>query len=384
MISPRLSLVASPSSAAVITPFVRGGSARSLASSQRETMPKVTANRVQANRVVVASAAATSGGGDENNTNAANDANPSTSTSAAAAAAGTAAIAAAASLTVDEFVRSGDVVAVGPGELPAAVLLELARRLGDGELEGIRVVAAGDAPAAEAAVAGVPQVQQGRENVTPDVAILQADEVDRNDLSFIACRHDDGVGASSTSSSSSGGALPQPQLARVAAAATAARRGTVALASSPALLVERLTGDVPVAVELEFGEGGCGEDGGTGGDWEQAAEGLDDEFLGDAALGVWRRPSASGFPRTHPRGGDNPHAEVTIEGGRTLLDIRFGAGNPLTLLGDAEASYEDLLTTIESVAGVAACGLFTRGVAGVVVVSGGVDGTSPKVIRQAA
>lgn len=335
----------------------------------------MTLHRGQANRVVVASAAASSG--DENNSAAANETNPSTSTSNASAAAATAAIAATASLTVDESIRSGDVVAVGPGELPAAVLVELARRLENGELEGIRVVAAGDAPAAEAAVAGVPQVQQ-RENLTPDVAILQADEVDRNDLSFITCRHDDGVGAST---SGGGGALPQPQLARVAAAAAAALRGTVALASSPALLDDRLTGDVPVAVELEFEGGGEGE----GRDWEEAAERLDDEFLGDAALGVWRRPSASGFPRAHPRGGDNPHAEVTIVGGTTLLDIRFGEGNPLSLLGDAEAEYKDLLATIEGVTGVVACGLFARGVAAVVVVSGGGGSggvNAPKLMRR--
>ena len=339
--------------------------------------------------VAASAAAAASGSGDGNNNT---DEPPLTSTSSnsssAAAAAAAAAIAAAASLAVDEFIRSGDVVAVGPGELPAAVLLQLAKRLESGGLERIRVVAAGDAPAAEAAVAGVPQVRQGGEGdgATPDVAILQADEVDRGDLSFIACRHDDGLGGlgpSSPPTSSGSDALPQPQLARVAAAASAARRGTVALAPSSLCLVDRLTGDLPVAVELGLGqlEADGGDDEGAR-DWEEAAEELDDEFLGDASLGVWRRPSASGFPRTHPRGGDNPHAEVTVEGGTTLLDVRFGEDSPLSLLGDAEARYEDLLMTIEGVEGVVGCGLFCRDVAGVVVVAGGDDGSSPRVMRR--
>ena len=345
-------------------------------------MPEMTLKSGQKARCVVVAAAADASGDGNGNKNA-NENPPSTSTSnssSSAAAAAAAATAAAASLAVDEFIRSGDVVAVGPGELPAAVLAELAKRLESGDLEKVRVVAAGDAPAAEAAVAGVPQVQQSEGATTPDVAILQADEVDRGDLSFIACRHDDGLGASSSSSSGgggSGGALPQPQLARVAAAASAARRGTVALAPSPLSLVDRLTGDVPVAVELEQMPDGSGRD------WEEAAEELDDEFLGDASLGVWRRPSASGLPRTHPRGGDNPHAEVTIEGGTTLLDVRFGeGGSPLALLGDAEAAYEDVLATIEGVDGVVGCGLFCRGVAGVVVVAGGDDGSSPRVMRR--
>ena len=348
--------------------------------SPRESKPAMTLKSGQNARcgVVASAAAAAAGGGGDGNNNSANEDAPSTSTSnssSSASAAAAAAIAAAASLTVDEFILSGDVVAVGPGELPAAVLSELAKRLEcGGGLERVRVVAAGDAPAAEAAVAGVPQVQQS-ENATPDVAILQADEVDSGDLSFIACRHDDGASSSSPSGSGSG-ALPQPQLARVAAAASAARRGAVALARSPLLLVDRLTGDVPVAVELELMPDGSGRD------WEEAAEELDDEFLGDAPLGVWRRPSASGLPRTHPRGGDNPHAEVTVQGGTTLLDVRFGEGGPLTLLGDAGAAYEDVLSTIEGVEGVVGCGLFCRGVAGVVVVAGGEDGKSPKVLRR--
>ena len=387
MISPRLSFVASPSSAAAITHLVSSRSSRALVSCSRAAAPKMPVNRGQANRVVVLASAAAAASNNENDNH---TDNPSTSTSNTNA---SAAIAAAASLAVDEFVRSGDVVAVGPGELPAAVLLELARRLESGKIRDVRVVAAGDAPAAEAAVAGVPQVRLpagngpgrgGSEESTttaiPDVAILQADEVDRNDLSFIACRHDDGVSSlTSTSSSSGGGALPQPQLARVAAAVAAAeaRRGTVALLPSPLMLVDRLTGDVPVAVELEFGEDGQL-------DWEEAAEELDDEFLGDAALGVWRRPSASGLPRTHPRGGDNPHAEVTIEGGTTLLDVRFGRGNALSLLGDGEAPYGDVLGAIEGVEGVSGCGLFCRGVAAVVVVSGDGDGMNPKVLRRGA
>lgn len=381
MISPRLSLVTPASSAVLVAPLVRARRARGTVSSHKESIkPEMTPKSGQNARCgVVALAAAASGDG--NNNNNANENPPSTSTSnASSAAAAAAAIATAASAAVDEFIRSGDVVAVGPGELPAAVLCELARRLESGSLEKIRVVAAGDAPAAEAAVAGVPQVQQSEGATTPDVAILQADEVDRGDLSFIACRHDDGLlGTSSSSSSSSsgrGGSLPQPHLARVAAVASAARRGTVALAASPLSLVERLTGDVPVAVELEEMPDGSGRD------WEEAAEELDDEFLGDAALGVWRRPSASGLPRTHPRGGDNPHAEVTVEGGTTLLDVRFGEGGPLTLLGDARAAYEDVLATIEGVDGVVGCGLFCRGVAGVVVVAGGDDGKSPRVMRR--
>ena len=257
--------------------------------SPRESKPAMTLKSGQNARcgVVASAAAAAAGGGGDGNNNSANEDAPSTSTSnssSSASAAAAAAIAAAASLTVDEFILSGDVVAVGPGELPAAVLSELAKRLeSGGGLERVRVVAAGDAPAAEAAVAGVPQVQQS-ENATPDVAILQADEVDSGDLSFIACRHDDGASSSSPSGSGSG-ALPQPQLARVAAAASAARRGAVALARSPLLLVDRLTGDVPVAVELELMPDGSGRD------WEEAAEELDDEFLGDAPLGVWRRPA---------------------------------------------------------------------------------------------
>ena len=64
-------------------------------------------------------------------------------------------------------------------------------------------------------------------------------------------------------------------------------------------------GAVPVAMRCASRE-----------EWEEAAEELDDQFLGDAE--VWRRGAE---PDANPRGGKNPF--VSADGGHTIVDLRF-------------------------------------------------------------
>lgn len=249
---------------------------------------------------------------------------------------------AAAATAVARFVRTGDVVGVGPGALAAPLLAALATRT-----DGVRILAAGDAPSAEAALAGVPQAPA---DSPVSIAFITADELDGDatpsGFAYITCRGD-GVETAA-----------QPQLDRVASVSARAARGVVALLPHPERLVTRLGGDVPVLVDLDS--------------FDNVADEIDDIFIGDAE--VWRRPARPDEASAGPRGGPSPHVDPVASA--TLLDIRFGDA-PLVKDGE-EVPYTDILDAVVGVPGVGAVGL---GFAVAAIVAGGAAGGAPAVLE---
>jgi ribose 5-phosphate isomerase A len=217
-----------------------------------------------------------------------------------------------ASTFVDDHVSSGSRVGVGSGALVAAVLSEIHARCADGRLADVAAVPAGTLAAKEAAVAGVP-VMDLDDVPAVDVAVLQPDEMTLNVVEeaegsnrLVSC------GVAAVVGRSQRPVQPDlPLLKRVLDKAVS----IVLLGdgsgsdSDPAASVitdpEPLGGAVPVAMRCASRE-----------EWEEAAEELDDQFLGDAE--VWRRGAE---PDANPRGGKNPF--VSADGGHTIVDLRF-------------------------------------------------------------
>ncbi|KAL4853873.1 putative ribose-5-phosphate isomerase 4 [Chlorella vulgaris] len=252
------------------------------------------------------------------------------SSDANAATAAEAAVRHAAALLADTFLRDEITVGVGTGLGVNCVLEELAHRLESGKLRGVRCVPASDAAASEAAFHGLPLTTlQAAPKL--DLFIEVADELDctpEGNLAFIIGRRPQPA---------------QPQLHRARELAAAAVTNIV-MADEEAVLVPRLGGTLPVAVEEEG--------------WEDVGEELDDIFLGDAEL--WRRSTEEG---AGPRGGDSPY--VSAEG-HALIDIKFYEG--LKMTGE-DADYSVIASEIEGVPGVVAHGLMSN-VAAAAVVAG--------------
>ncbi|KAI3431827.1 hypothetical protein D9Q98_010580 [Chlorella vulgaris] len=252
------------------------------------------------------------------------------SSDANAATAAEAAVRQAAALLADTFLRDEITVGVGTGLGVTCVLEELAHRLESGKLRGVRCVPASDAAASEAAFHGLPLTTlQAAPKL--DLFIEVADELDctpEGNLAFIIGRRPQPA---------------QPQLHRARELAAAAVTNIV-MADEEAVLVPRLGGTLPVAVEEE--------------EWEDVGEELDDIFLGDAEL--WRRSTEEG---AGPRGGDSPY--VSAEG-HALIDIKFYEG--LKMTGE-DADYSVIASEIEGVPGVVAHGLMSN-VAAAAVVAG--------------
>lgn len=108
-------------------------------------------------------------------------------------------------------------------------------------------------------------------------------------------------------------------------------------------------------------------------EWEEAAEELDDAFLGDAE--VWRRGAESD---ANPRGGKQPY--VSPDGTHTVVDLKFV--NPTTggrwedgmLLFGKKATPWQIAEELEKSEGVLAHGIVTRADAVVVVDRDAPDG----------
>ena len=233
-----------------------------------------------------------------------------------------------ASTFVDDHVSSGSRVGVGSGALVAAVLSEIHARCADGRLADVAAVPAGTLAAKEAAVAGVP-VMDLDDVPAVDVAVLQPDEMTLNVVASEA--EEDDADASSREGPPQGSSnrlvsrgvaavvgrsqrpvQPDlPLLKRVldkAVSIVLLGDGSDSDSDSAASVItdpEPLGGAVPVAMRCASRE-----------EWEEAAEELDDQFLGDAE--VWRRGAE---PDANPRGGKNPF--VSADGGHTIVDLRF-------------------------------------------------------------
>ncbi len=85
---------------------------------------------------------------------------------------------AAARLFVDTFVKDGQTLGLGTGELASLVIEEVARRCLAGQLNNIQGVPASDAAATEAAFQGLPLHPQASAQVHVDLAFDQADQLD--------------------------------------------------------------------------------------------------------------------------------------------------------------------------------------------------------------
>jgi ribose 5-phosphate isomerase A len=127
----------------------------------------------------------------------------------------------------------------------------------------------------------------------------------------------------------------QPELRRAQELREAATL-LVALAPLEAVSTAGLTGGVPIQIDAD--------------EWEEVAEALDDEFLGDAT--VWRRPMSG---TADPSGGDRPY--ISPEG-HTIVDLVFEDG---FRLAGVPASAAEVAAAIESVPGVLAHGLEAGG-----------------------
>lgn len=202
---------------------------------------------------------------------------------------------------------SNSVIAVGSGPLINYIIDDIGARLKEQSLSNVAIIPTNDVAASEAAFHGVPQTTLAQCQRHVDVFIEQADEVDCacGELPFVAGRAAEPV---------------QPSLHRMRVLAAAAEQ-TVVVLDDIGCVKERLGRELPVAIQAEG--------------WEETAEELDDEFLGDAE--IWcvctrhrvhssdnaccdrMRPSEPS-PTAGPRGGSRPY--VSPEG-HSIVDIRF-------------------------------------------------------------
>lgn len=157
---------------------------------------------------------------------------------------------------VETHIRSNSVVAVGSGPLVNYCIEDIGARLKEQSLTNVAVIATNDVAASEASFHGVPQTTLAQCEKHVDVYIEQADEVDCacGKLPFVAGRTTQPV---------------QPALHRMRGIASVAAE-TVVVLDDIGCVKERLGGELPVAIQAEG--------------WEETAEELDDEFLGDAEI----------------------------------------------------------------------------------------------------
>eukprot|EP00892_Ulva_mutabilis_P010596 jgi/Ulvmu1/7909/UM004_0141.1 len=233
---------------------------------------------------------------------------------------------------VGQFVQSDTIVAVDSGDLCTAIIQEIGHSLSEGSLQSVSLVPSCDAAASEAAFVGVPQAMSA--DVTEvDVMFSEVDEVDVSSpkLAFVFGRRSEPA---------------QPQIPRFRAVAKKAK-AFVALLASEEQAVDRLGRDLPVLLDNEG--------------WEDAAEEVDDIFVGDAE--IWRR-TADATPATSPKGDPNPYVSAD---GHTIIDVKFYGD--FCLVEDSGVPYEKLVQEVMAISGVLSVGLM-EGVATHVVISG--------------
>lgn len=184
---------------------------------------------------------------------------------------------------VDHHVTSNSVIAVGSGPLVTYIIDGIGARLKDQSLSNVAVIPTNDVAASEAAFHGVPQTTLAQCQRKIDVYIEQADEVDCacGELPFIAGRAAEPV---------------QPSLLRMRVLAAAAAE-TVVVLDDIGCVKERLGRELPVAIQAEG--------------WEETAEELDDEFLGDAEIWYARYQRVCIYIIRHPKSHDT-HVEAYI------------------------------------------------------------------------
>ncbi|GFR47142.1 hypothetical protein Agub_g8832 [Astrephomene gubernaculifera] len=250
----------------------------------------------------------------------------------------------AARVCVDRFVRNNTLLALGQGEMVNLVVAEVGRRLAEGSLQDVAGVPVCDMAAHEAAFHGLPLVPESRAGEA-SLLLADADQFDpAANAALLGCACE-----------------PQqpdvPRLLRAAAVPTEAGEAgpRVVLLTEASRVVSRLGGVLPVWLDADV--------------WEEAAEQLDDIFLGDAE--IWRR-SFTGQPED-PRGGEHPYISPQ---GHTIVDVRFYEG--LKLYGEDEP-YDKIADEVRQVEGVVAHGLLIGRAAAAVVARAGEEG--PQVLE---
>jgi len=232
---------------------------------------------------------------------------------------------------VEKYVQNGTTVGLGSGRLVALI----AERLSSIEHRNRKIVVV---PGCDVA---------SQEAAYHELDLRSLDKVQKVDVTFHDVDQLDDQKFAAVHGVESEPAQPQLlQIQRLAAKSTQ----FVALVDGPDKVVPRLEGNLPVLVQGDM--------------WEDAAEELDDIFVGDAE--VWRRSNQ--FTKT-------PRAEDPYEDsdGNNILDIKFRVPmvdpqvNETMKLDMKECPYEDLLSAVEGVDGVVAHGLLLDVSAAIVV-----------------
>jgi len=151
---------------------------------------------------------------------------------------------------------NNQVIGIGTGVAVNEYLREIAERLTDGRLSGVRCIPSSDVSASEAAFLGVPLTTIDDVNGNVDMMIDVSDEIDLENLAYIVGRGENGPQAN------------QASLPRVRQLLAAARDRVVV--ADIAKTGRRLGGSVPVLIEADEEL------------WEDIGEELDDIFIGES------------------------------------------------------------------------------------------------------
>lgn len=254
--------------------------------------------------------------------------------------------------SVDEFVRDGMTVGLGAGPVANLIVEAIADRLelgGEkGGLQTVKVAPTSPATAARAASLGVPiaradasRSDKGGDAGTRyadsveggvDVMFLEVDMLQPDPLAIVKGRYYDSAELQQSSQSalrSERPVGPWDMMGREKAMASRASKSVVILEESQ---VVPLAGPVPIEVSRKH--------------WEDAAESLDDAFLGDAT--VWRR-SSDGSAHAGS-GGTDPAITMSSN---FIVDLYF------EFTGSARDDVDSIMSRISNTPHVVAHGLWT-------------------------
>ncbi|KAK0578482.1 hypothetical protein LWI29_011129 [Acer saccharum] len=199
----------------------------------------------------------------------------------------------AAKHTVDTYIKNGMVVGLGSGQVSGMAIQYLGRQLRSGALHDIVGVPMSLDSASEAATAGIPLLDQYQDTSQIDFAFDDADIIEEGTLIAVIGRR---------RSRGNESIIQEKSILKAA--------NELVFMISKNQYQSVLDGSIPVLVQSL--------------NWMEAAEQIDDLFIGDAE--VWRRPSIG---HADPLGGNFPL--VTMEGYH-VLDVIFTS--PITNLAE--------------------------------------------------
>ncbi|XP_073129284.1 probable ribose-5-phosphate isomerase 4, chloroplastic isoform X2 [Henckelia pumila] len=211
----------------------------------------------------------------------------------------------AAKHTVDSYVESGMVIALGSGRASGFAIQYLGQKIVSGALKDIVGVPTSISSASEAAKAGVP-LDQYRDSSKIDLAFDDADVIEEETLAAVIGRQKMQGGES---------ILEQKTILE------AARK--LVLIVTGKQYRGGVDGSIPVMIKAI--------------NWMDIAEEIDDLFLGDAE--VWRRSSIG---LVDPLGGDFP---LITKEGHNVLDVIFTS--PILNLADVADSLDQIDGVVE-------------------------------------